>query len=171
MSPPIPDPSKLFDLSCDLLTAARNCLVENGLPVPTKVYPSACDPDLFCCSNLVVKPGRIDIIEDPNSAGRNCLYRRQLHFDLWIERCVRVFDKNGDEIATGSCTVHPAGTLAGDAFTVLKDRWVILQCLVGHLRELGSGSAWCCQPVSIVQVEAVCEGQCAGTRFEIQLTI
>lgn len=168
---PVADPTKLFNLSCDLLAAAEACLTENGLELPTNRYISPCQPDLICCSELVVSPGRIEIFEEPNSRGKNCLLLRELHFDLWIERCVHVFTQDGGAPPLGSCAAPDPGTVTGDALVVLTDRWVILQCLVGHLRALGQGSAWCCQPVSIVAVEPVCEGLCAGTRFEVTLTI
>lgn len=171
----VPDPAKLFELACELLTAAEDCLTENGLEIPTKRYVSPCPPDLICCSNLVVTPGRIEMQEIDNSNGigasKGCIVRRVMHFDLWIERCVHVFTHDGDEPPIGSCADPASGTISGDALAVLTDRWVILQCLLAHLRGLGQGSAWCCQPLSIVEVEPVCEGFCAGTRFEITLTI
>lgn len=165
-------PAQLMDLACDLLATAAACLTENDLAVPDNVYVSPCPPDLFCCSNLVVTPGEIRIIEEPGPSQGRCLVRRELHFDLWIERCVHVFAENGSEPPLGSCDEPAGGTVAGDALKVLTDRWVILQCLVDHLRGLDSdASLWCCHPVSIVAVEAVCEGSCAGTRFEVTLTI
>lgn len=172
---PVDDPIKLFTLSCELLAAAEACLNDNGIALPVSRYVSPCPPDQFCCSNLVVRQGEIEMqeIEDSRGVGasKGCLVRRVIHFDLWIERCVVVVEDDGGDPPIGSCAVPAPGTVSGDALAVLTERWVILQCLLGSLRALGHESAWCCQPLSIVAVEPICEGLCAGTRFEITLTI
>ena len=166
---PVADPALLMDLSCDLLAAAEACLVANGITVPDQVYVTPCQPDLICCSTLAVRQTDIGIIElDPPG---KCQFRRQVHFEVWIARCVQVFTNEGNLPPLGSCAARAVGTVAGDATTILTDRWVILQCLLETLRALGPGSGWCCAPLSFVAVEPICEGGCAGTRFELTLTI
>lgn len=165
----VPDPGKLFELGCQLLAAAEACLVDNGITVPDQVYITPCEPDLLCCSTLAVHPTGIDMLEE-NPAQRNCVVRRELTFDLWISRCVLVFSNEGKLPKLGSCADPAPGTVAGDALAILTDRWVLLQCLFSELRSLEE-SPWCCQPLSFVVIEPICEGNCAGTRFEITITI
>lgn len=168
----VPNPRQLFDLSCTLLQTAQACLEANDVTVPDSVYLTPCAPDLICCSTLAVRQTTIDPLEQTDSS--NCVYRRDVTFEVWLTRCVQPFTQNNRLPALGDCSTDPVpevGTVAAQALMIDVDRWVIVMCLLQSLRALDRDLGWCCAPLRWGQIEPICEGGCAGTRFEVILTI
>lgn len=169
------DPQWIFDRSCELLTTTENCLLEAGITPPTHTGISACDPVLACCDAIWVYPYLIVPIETPGTKGR-CAVQYEYHWQLIVSRCVVEFTHEGNLPADGDCTTHKPGTVTGDAFTVLADREVLTHCLVRSLRTLSCDDEpralrWGCRPLSLIAITPECQGGCAGTRFELTLTI
>lgn len=165
------DPNFLFDRACEVLAAAEACLVSQGIDLPDNRYVSACDPDLVCCSTLAVKP---DIIVPINQDAGKCIYQRELHFRLWVARCIVVFTVDGHLPPIGNCEERECGTITGDAATILADRWALTMCLLPSLCDLAEVDPippWRCNKTRFSQIEPLCEGNCAGTTFEITLTV
>lgn len=168
------EPQFLFDRACELLTAAEDCLTSKDIDLPVHRYVSACEPDLACCDTLAVYPTIIaPIYQDRDRTG--CAFLRELHFELWVTRCVTVFTRDGRLPVTGNCVDQTPGTVTGDAAIVLADRWALMICLMSSLCALAAATdphpPWQCNKLKFVGVRPICEANCAGTVFEIALSV
>lgn len=196
---PVGDKLASYRLACCGLKAFLHVLEVNELPPPKISRIRSDGPIGLCCGELTITPKAPTIVfDDPGDV--SCVGRCIHRFELCFTRCISDWFGMASECETaeGSCEGilscppdepwEPPGecgkgaTKADEHALVLADRTVISlslaeawACCISDPAESGCGDCsdpliQSCRRVEITDIRDECEGGCAGTIWEVEIS-